>query len=455
MYYLNEEPKRSPLRWILIIALLLTGGYFALAKWSPRTLERARVWLTTDKAAKGSAPVLPIEPAPQATEAKPEPPRQPNAPATGITAPTSEAPATVDKTAQVAVLLYHRVEANASPALRIAPELFEEHMQKLKDANITVISMQDFLAWKRGEKSIPARSALITIDDGFSSTFDVARPILKKYGYPWTCFVYTNFISRGSALTWEQLAQLRDEGVEIGCHSHSHANLRDTQGKPPEVYEEWLKQEIAGAKQTLEQRLGIRCATYAYPFGSYSNRVLEHVKAAGFEAAFTLGSIRTSFSAPSDRIARFSWLDARPHDFNPVFSWSGRVQAADAPQANAAVATPSAPAETAIPILTQPLDGDVIADPQPLLRADLAALGNVDANTVSLRLSGVGMIPFSWVPDSKLTISAKVPKPLEPGDYTVTVTALAERRRVEAQWRFRVESGGGYDNALRPSDKPR
>jgi hypothetical protein len=82
-------------------------------------------------------------------------------------------------------------------------------------------------------------------------------------------------------------------------------------------------------------------------------------------------------------------------------------------------------------------------------------LGNVDTNTVSLRLSGIGMIPFSWVPDSKLTISAKVPKPLEPGDYTVTVTALADRRRVEAQWRFRVDSSGGYDNALNPLNKPR
>lgn len=441
MYYLNEQPKRSPLRTILVIVLLLAGAYFGLQKWSPQTLERIRVWATTDKAAKGVVPEIPVEPAPKATEAAPEKPK----PETTITQPGNPSPSgTVDKNAQVAVLLYHRVEANASPALRIAPAVFEEHMQKLKDAGITVISMQDFLAWKRGEKSIPARSALITIDDGFSSTFDVARPILKKYGYPWTCFVYTNFISRGSALTWEQLAQLRDEGVEIGCHSQSHANLRDTQGKTPEAYEEWLKQEIEGAKQTLEKRLGIRCATYAYPFGSYSARVLEHIKAAGFEAAFTLGASRISFTAPSDRLARFSWLDARPQDFAPVFAWNGRVQSADVVHQPAAILPPviTAGSPTA-QILTHPLDGESIRDTQPILRADLSSLGNITANTVSIRLSGAGIIPFSWADDAKSTISAKVPKPLEPGDYTVTVTCIVDHKRVETQWKFRVDPSGG------------
>ncbi len=433
MYYLNEEPKRSPLRPILVVVLLLVGVYFGLEKWSPRTLERLRIWVTTDNAAQGVVPEIPVEPAPKATEAAPKKalPETTPTPTTGANPSGS-----IDKNAQVAVLLYHRVEANASPALRISPAVFEEHMQKLKDAGITVISMQDFLAWKRGEKSIPARSALITIDDGFSSTFDVARPILKKYGYPWTCFVYTNFISRGSALTWEQLAQLRDEGVEIGCHSHSHANLRDTQGRPPELYEEWLKQEISGAKQTLEKRLGIRCATYAYPFGSYSARVLEHVNAAGFEAAFTLGASHISFTAPSDRLARFSWLDARPQDFAPVFAWNGRVQSAEVAQQPSAI-LPTGVAT--VQILTQPLDGETIRDAQPVLRADLSGLGNITANTVSIRLSGAGMIPFSWADGAKTTISAKVPKPLEPGEYTATVTCIADQKRVETQWKFRVE----------------
>jgi peptidoglycan/xylan/chitin deacetylase (PgdA/CDA1 family) len=326
-------------------------------------------------------------------------------------------------------------------------------MQKLKDAGITVISMQDFLAWKRGEKSIPARSALITIDDGYMSTYDVARPILKKFGYPWTCFVYTNFISRGSAVTWEQLAEMRDEGIEIGCHSASHANLRDTGGKPPEVYDEWLKQEIVGAKQLLEQRLGIRCATYAYPYGSYSARVLEYIRTAGYEAAFTLGSSRASFSGPSDRVPRYSWLETQPLEFNAIFSWSGRVQSTDtvAPTAPTNPTAPSTPSTSGLSsLLTQPMDGEIIREPQPQIRANLSTLGKFEPDSVTLRLSGLGPIPYSWVDGTKTTISARLPKPLEPGEYTVTVTAIAGGKRTETQWKFRFDPTGGYDNALAP-----
>ena len=77
--------------------------------------------------------------------------------------------------------------------------------------------MQDFLAWKRGEKSIPPRAAIITIDDGWKTGYEVAWPILKKFGYPFTLFIYTEGIKGGkfgggAAMSWEQLAEMRDAG---------------------------------------------------------------------------------------------------------------------------------------------------------------------------------------------------------------------------------------------------
>ncbi len=54
--------------------------------------------------------------------------------------------------------------------------------------------MKDFLAWRRGEKSIPPKSAVITIDDGYVSGYAVAWPILKEFGYPFTMFIYTNYV---------------------------------------------------------------------------------------------------------------------------------------------------------------------------------------------------------------------------------------------------------------------
>ena len=83
------------------------------------------------------------------------------------------------------------------PATESTPEAFEAQMQELKDKKIAVISMQDFLAWKRGEKAIPSRCAIITIDDGWKTGYDVAWPILKKFNYPFTLFIYTEGIRGG------------------------------------------------------------------------------------------------------------------------------------------------------------------------------------------------------------------------------------------------------------------
>ena len=79
---------------------------------------------------------------------------------------------------------------------------FRRQMQAIKDLGLNVISLEDFTALKRGEKTIEDRSVLITIDDGWKSIYTDAFPILKEMGFPFTVFLYTNYINGGSnALT--------------------------------------------------------------------------------------------------------------------------------------------------------------------------------------------------------------------------------------------------------------
>jgi hypothetical protein len=298
--------------------------------------------------------------------------------------------------------------------------------------------MQDFLAWRRNEKTIPPKSALITLDDGYASAFEVARPILKKFNYPWTYFIYTNYIGAGGkSITWEQLAQLRDEGVEIGAHTASHSNLRETHGKSSEAYEAWLHNEIVGSKELLEHKLGIRCAVFAYPEGRYNAKVLEVVKAAGFEAAFTVYGQRVTHSAPAERIGRYAWYSKRPQDMELALNFSGPLSASE-PE-------PAATSEIAAAMLvTQPVNGDVISDPSPILKANLSTLGVFDDNTLSLRLSSVGPIPAKFDRETKI-IEGKPPQPLTPGEYSVVITARAGKKTVGTQWSFKVDPTGGID----------
>jgi peptidoglycan/xylan/chitin deacetylase (PgdA/CDA1 family) len=420
---------------LLVLLLVLAGAFFAVKKWSPATLEKLASMLP--KRSKEAANADPRQwlPAPE-----PAPTANPPAPAP---APTPEPPAAtaVDKTAQVIVLCYHRVEGAAGGALSITPELFEQHMQRIRDSGASVVSMQDFLAWRRNEKTIPKKSYVITVDDGYLSTFEAARPILQKFGYPWTCFIYTKFIgSGGKSLTWEQLATLRDEGVEIGCHTASHINLREARGRSPEAYEAWLRSEIIASKELIERKLAVKCAAFAYPEGRYGPKVLDLVKEAGYEAAFTVYGQRVTHGAPGDRIGRFAWYGRRPQDMEMALKFEGPLSSSEAEP-------PMAAELSAAMMVTQPMNGEVIAEPEPVLKANLSTLGKFDANSLAMRLSGAGPIPFKYDRENRI-IEARPPHPLKPGEYTVVVTAMAGGKRVDTQWAFRYDPSGGLNSPL-------
>jgi peptidoglycan/xylan/chitin deacetylase (PgdA/CDA1 family) len=444
---------------LFVLLVVIVGAYFGLKKWSPRTLERIAFWKTASDTAGGTSLPSPL-PAPK-PDAAPQPQPPPNPDRVAVTAvdparpttPVTDAPPPpvakqdVDKSAQVVVLCYHRLEGPAAGIYSITPELFEQHMQRLKDGGISVISMRDFLAWRRSEKSIPARSALITIDDGYVSALEVARPILKRFGYPWTYFVYTNYIARGGkSVSWEQLAELRDEGVDIGSHTVSHLDLREVRGKSPEAYDAWLREEIIGSKKTIEEKLGIRCEVFAYPFGAWNGRIVDLVREAGYSGAFTVAGQRLTHAAPAERLGRYAWDNKRPLDIELAFRFQGAL-AAPASESVVPGGQPSAA------LLTQPLDGETISDAQPALKANLATLGKIEPASVSIRLSGVGLIPCKYDPESK-NVEARPPGPLKTGDHTVHVSAKVGGKRVERQWTFHVDPTGGTTKTLEQISPP-
>src|SRR3989440_4517831 len=174
----------------------------------------------------------------------------------------------VDQTAQTLIFCYHRlVDKVRYPGTEITPAAFEAQMKELKDKGITVISMQDLLAWKRGEKNIPPRCAVVTFDDGWKSQYEVGWPIMKKYGYPFTLFIYTEGVRGGTlgggeAITWEQLANMLHNGVDIQAHTATHQDLREghmvmviepggkrTRKLTGPQYEQWMQNEVVGSQQ--------------------------------------------------------------------------------------------------------------------------------------------------------------------------------------------------------------
>ncbi len=342
-------------------------------------------------------------------------------------------PESINLKSQVIVLCYHRFEDRPKDSLAIKPADFEAQMQALKDSGIIVISMNDFLAWRRGEKGIPEKAAIISIDDGYLSGYNVAWPILKKFGYPFTMFIYTDYIkggpkSGGQSISWDQLAEMRDAAVDIEGHTVSHSSLNARKEKTDEQYLAWLKSEIVGSKEMLEKNLGIQIKAFAYPYGLHNQTVRDVVKQAGYEAAFTVWGRRIAYGADPMIIGRYAIESTKPKVFEEALNFKGAVEGG-----NAGVM----PARATM--VTQPMDGETVSDSLPEIKANLATLGNVDPKSVTMRISGLGLVPATYDPETKL-ISYKMTKKIYARQVTVIVSAIVNARKTEARWSFNIGS---------------
>ena len=356
----------------------------------------------------------------------------------------------VDQTAQTLIFCYHRlVDKVRYPGTEITPAAFEAQMKELKDKGITVISMQDLLAWKRGEKNIPPRCAVITFDDGWKSQYEVAWPILKKFGYPVTMFIYTEGVRGGSlgggeAITWEQLADMRDNGADIEAHTATHQDLREGHnvmviepgGKRTRKkltgadYEKWVQNEVVGCKELLEQRLGIKVNCFAVPFGNYNEHVKELARNAGYEAMFTVYGQPITFTSPMDSIGRYAIEANKPKVFADAVSMIGASSGG-----GTAVAEVGAK-----DLMTQPADGETVHTALPLIKANLGSIGQIEPGSVQMRVSGLGLVPVSFDPKTGM-VSYQVPQKLRDKTCTVIVSAKSAGKKVETHWTFGIEEG--------------
>jgi peptidoglycan/xylan/chitin deacetylase (PgdA/CDA1 family) len=353
------------------------------------------------------------------------------------TAAPKATPVPVNRNAQVIVLGYHRIVDNVRrPDTEITKADFEKQMQQLKDEGITVIPMHDFLAWKRGEKDIPAKSAVITLDDGWKSQYEAAWPILQKFGYPFTLCLYTDYVkggpkSGGESITWEQIAEMRDAGADIAGHTVSHKDLRGPKhgGTPTPEYETWLWNELNGSKQILEQRLGVKIDVLALPFGFYNAHVQEMAKKAGYEAIFTVYGQRIGYGSRNDALGRYMIEANKPKVFATAVHFGSGASIGSEPVAEFTGGT----------LKTEPADNATIADPRPVIKVDTERFGKIDPASLAMRVSSLGAVNAKYDPATK-TYSYQPPHKLADNRYTAIVTGKADGKKVEARWGFTVDT---------------
>jgi peptidoglycan/xylan/chitin deacetylase (PgdA/CDA1 family) len=178
--------------------------------------------------------------------------------------------------AQALVLCYHGLGPSRS-TLETSPEALEEHLHYLDRRGYAGVTFAAAAQAGGGR-----RPAAVTFDDAHVSVLELAQPLLERHGFPGSVFVPVGTVGIPGVLDWDGLAQLREHGWEIGSHGVHHRDLT-------ELADEELAAELGGSRVELEERLGVRCRSIAYPYGRADARVLRAAAAAGFEFGCLLG----------------------------------------------------------------------------------------------------------------------------------------------------------------------
>ena len=179
----------------------------------------------------------------------------------------------------VPVLMYHKIGDEAHNDAVISKERFAEQMAFLYNQQynpVTLDQLHDYIVEK---KPLPLRPVVITFDDGYRDTYEIAMPILKQYGFRSTLFLPAGEV--GKNISWDELRQMKAAGMDIGSHSLTHTELaglsRDVQAR-----------EIGLAKEIFDRELQQNTRWFCYPYGVFDNTTKNLLKANGITVAVTI-----------------------------------------------------------------------------------------------------------------------------------------------------------------------
>ena len=166
-------------------------------------------------------------------------------------------------------LMYHRFDENKYPSTNIKMEVFVKQIEMIKNTNYEFYDIQKFI--DDFDKPKNEKKILITIDDAFSSFYEIAWPFLKENKIPFILFVSTEPVGNNGYMTWDQIREIEQENFAyIGHHSHTHDYLI-------EKSEEEFIQDIEIASKLFLKELGYVPNLFSYPFGEYSKFIKDYI----------------------------------------------------------------------------------------------------------------------------------------------------------------------------------
>ena len=179
------------------------------------------------------------------------------------------------------VFMYHKFGVSKYPSTSVTINQLEDHIKEFTTNNYNIVSLDFIVDTIINDGDLPNNTIGISVDDADKSFFEVGWPLFKKNNIPVTLFVTTGTIANNnkSYLNWNQIRKLKEEGVTIGAHSHTHAHM-------PDISIEDVKNEIELSNKIFLKELGEIPTLFAFPYGETNTDIINLIKEYKFKVAF-------------------------------------------------------------------------------------------------------------------------------------------------------------------------
>ena len=179
------------------------------------------------------------------------------------------------------VFMYHKFGVSKYPSTSVTINQLEDHIKEFTTNNYNIVSLDFIVDTIINDGDLAENTIGISVDDADKSFFEVGWPLFKKNNIPVTLFVTTGTIANNnkSYLNWNQIRKLKEEGVTIGAHSHTHAHM-------PDISIEDVKKEIELSNKIFLKELGEIPTLFAFPYGETNTDIINLIKEYKFKVAF-------------------------------------------------------------------------------------------------------------------------------------------------------------------------
>jgi len=199
------------------------------------------------------------------------------------------------------IFMYHKFGISKYPSTNITLDQFDNHLGEFSQSKYNIKSVDYIVDTIINNGDLPNNTIGITVDDADRSFLTTAWPRFKEKGFPVTLFVNTSTIVKNNKnyLNWDEIRQLKAEGVVIGSHSHTHGHLANFTLAE-------LQKEIEISNKIFLKEIGEIPNLFAFPYGEADEKFFDLLKNYKFKVAFGQHSGSINETSNLYYLSRFS-----------------------------------------------------------------------------------------------------------------------------------------------------